>query len=180
MNMQLLTKPARHPDPSIEEIILAAPPATTDFRVDTPDKASWAARKLLDAESRITRRTALAKEYKGRIDSWLERANKEDAESVDYLKGILRPYADLAVATQRTSRSVHLPGAVLSLRKKPDRVDVTEPDIAISYCETEHPEAVVIKKDVSKSVLKALLSRGTDIPGCRLESGRDELYVKPE
>lgn len=38
MNMQLLARPKRHPDPSIEEIILAAPPATTDFRVDTPDK----------------------------------------------------------------------------------------------------------------------------------------------
>lgn len=180
MNMQLLTRPKPHPDPSIEEIILSAPPATTDFRVDTPDKASWAARKLLDAESRINRRTALAKDYKSRIDSWLERANTEDAESVDYLKGILRPYAELAVATQRTSRSVHLPGAVLSLRKKPDRVDVSEPDIAITYCETEHPEALIIKKDLSKSVLKGLLTHGTDVPGCHLEPGRDELYVKPE
>ena len=84
------------------------------------------------------------------------------------------------MSSQHASRSIHLVGSVLSLRKKPNRVEISEPDLALSYCETEHPEALVIKKNLSKSVLKALLSHGTEIPGCRLEPGRDELYVKSE
>jgi len=182
MNLQLLTKPSTEIDdaPSIEELLLDIQPEPEYFQVDTVDKATWAARKFLEAEERITRRNELAKAYKSRIDKWRDGANKEDTNSVEYFKSLLRQYADRAVATQHKSRSVHLVGSVLSLRKKPDRVEVTESDLALSYCETEHPEALIVKKELSKSVLKGLLSNGTEIPGCRLEPGRDELYVKSE
>ena len=182
MNLQLLTKPSTliNNTPTIEELLLESNPEPDYFQVDTVDKASWAAGKLLEAEDRITHRNELAKTYKSRIDKWRDRANKEDADSVDYFKGLLRQYADRAVSTQHKSRSIHLVGSVLSLRKKPHRVEISEPDRALSYCEAEHPEALIIKKDLSKSVLKGLLSNGTEIPGCRLEPGRDELYVKSE
>ena len=182
MNLQLLTKPSATIDntPTIEDLLLDTKPDPDYFQVDTIDKASWAARKFLEADDRISQRNELAKTYKSRIDEWRDRANKEDTASADYFKGLLRQYADRAVATQHATRSVHLVGSVLSLRKKPDRVEITEPDLALSYCEAEHEEALIIKKDLSKAVLKGLLSHGIEIPGCRLEPGRDELYVKSE
>ena len=182
MNLQLLTNPVPpiNNSPTIEELLLDTAPDPDYFQVDTIDKASWAARKLLEAEDRIAHRNELAKSYKSRIDQWRDRANKEDSDSVEYFKGLLRQFADWAISAQHKSRSVHLVGSVLSLRKKPNRVEISEPDLALSYCEAKHPEALIIRRDLSKSVLKGLLTNGTDIPGCRLESGRDELYVKSE
>lgn len=68
----------------IDEIVFDDDRDTTEskrpegFVVDTQDKATWAARRYLQAEHRIKERDRLAKEYKAKIDSWLERANKGD------------------------------------------------------------------------------------------------------
>jgi hypothetical protein len=51
---------------------------------------------------------------------------------------------------------------------------------ALAYCETEHPEAVIIKKELDKSILKDLILRQADpVPGVEAELGPDKLYVKP-
>ena len=70
MNLQLLTKPSATNDitPTIEDLLLDTKPDPDYFQVDTVDKASWAARKLLEADNRITERNELAKSYKSRID----------------------------------------------------------------------------------------------------------------
>ena len=42
-----------------------------------------------------------------------------------------------------------------------------------------HPEAVIIKKDLSRSALKTLIvSQGEAVPGCYFSLGPDELYIR--
>jgi len=157
----------------------AEAPAPEPFKIDSMDKAAWAASKVLEAQARIDQRSELARAYKARIDAWLDSSNQADLESVDFLTSLLRPYVETVITQQHRSRSILLVSATVSLRKLPDRLEITDSAAALAYCEVEHPEAVIIKKELSRSVLKKLALDGTAIPGVAMELGADELYVKP-
>ncbi|MDR2815160.1 MAG: host-nuclease inhibitor Gam family protein [Proteiniphilum sp.] len=150
------------------------------FTIDNLFKASWAVSKMLEAETRIARRTELAREFKIRIDAWLESANLQDNDSISYLSILLEPYVKDEISKLHKSRTLSLPTGIASLRKLPDRLEIVNVDEALAYCETEHPEAVIIKKELDKSVLKGLiLKQAEPIPGVDAELGTDRLYVKP-
>ena len=168
--------------PEVEQIVFESdlPQESPDagFLIDTQEKATWAARKILQAEGRINERSELAKSYKSRIDRWLAEANRRDEASIESLSSLLTPYLrdELAGSTKR--RSIDLLGARLGFRKLPERIEVVDPEKAISYCETNHPEAVVVKKDLSRSELRRIALKGEFIPGVVLDGGTDRLYVK--
>jgi phage host-nuclease inhibitor protein Gam len=148
--------------------------------LDNLSKASWAVSKILEAETRTARRAELAREFKTRIDAWLESANLQDNESIAYLSILLEPYVKDEVSKLHKSRTLSLPTGMASLRKLPDRLEITNGDEALAYCESEHPEAVIIKKELDKSILKDLiLKQAEPIPGVDAELGTDKLYVKP-
>jgi hypothetical protein len=154
-------------------------PAAAPFVVDSLAKADWAVSRILEAEARIARRAALASELHARIDAWLTKASAADNDSISYLTMLLRPFVETEVSMQRRSRSLVLPSGVAQLRKLPDRLDIIDRDAALSYCETSHPDAVIVKKDLSRSALKTLIvSQGEAIPGCSFELGPDELYIR--
>lgn len=158
----------------------AEAPAAEPFKIDSMDKAAWAASKVLEAQARIDQRSELARSYKARIDAWLDSSNKADLESVTFLTTLLRPYVETAIAQQQRSRSLLLVSATVSLRKLPDRLEITDSAAALAYCETEqHLDAIIVKKELSKSVLKKLVLDGTAIPGVAMELGANELYIKP-
>jgi hypothetical protein len=165
-------------DPSESSDTMA--PAAAPFVVDSLAKADWAVARILEAEARIARRAALASELHARIDAWLTKASAADNDSITFLYALLRPFVDFEIAKQRRSRTLLLPSGTAQLRKLPDRLDIVDRDAALSYCETSHPEAVIVKKDLSRSTLKALIvSQGEAVPGCSFELGPDELYIKP-
>ncbi len=151
---------------------------TPAFIVDSLAKADWCVSRVLDAEGRIARRASLASELHARIDAWLTKASAADNDSIAYLTMLLRPYVESEVSMQRRSRSLILPSGVAQLRKLPDRLDIVDKDAALSYCESSHPEAVVVRKDLSKTELKRLVFSGEAIPGVSAELGSDELYVR--
>jgi hypothetical protein len=149
------------------------------FVIDDMPKATWATARIVEAENRIEQRAGFAKDCKARIDAWLEESNKQDSNSIAYLSVLLQPYAEFAIANQRKSRTLSLPTGSVSLHKLPDRLDISDKELALAYCETEHPEAVVIKKDLDASVLKDLIFKQAEpIPGIDAELGKDKLYVK--
>jgi hypothetical protein len=164
-------------DPTVPTGTVA--PAAAPFVVDSLAKADWAVSRILEAEARIARRAALASELHSRIDAWFQKASSLDNDSISYLSMLLRPFVESEIATQRRSRSLILPSGTAQLRKLPDKLDIIDRDAALSYCETSHPEAVIVKKDLSRSALKTLIvSQGEAIPGCSFELGPDELYVR--
>ena len=150
------------------------------FIVDSLASADWCISRILDAESRIARRAELAAELHARIDAWLTKASAADNDSVSYLSGLLRPYAETEVAMQRRSRSLVLPSGAAQLRKLPDKLDIVDPEDACPLLLRDlAPEAVIIKKDLSRSALKTLIvSQGEAVPGCEFSLGSDELYVR--
>ena len=154
--------------------------ASESFTINDLAKASWATSKILEAEARISQRAELAKDFKSRIDQWLQSANQQDNNTMSYLSFLLEPYVKNEVSKLHNSKTLSLPTGVASLRKLPDRLEITDSSMALAFCETEHPEAIVIKKELDKSVLKDLiLKQAEPIPGVSAELGEDKLYIKP-
>jgi hypothetical protein len=154
--------------------------ASGSFIIDNLNKASWATSKILEAEARINQRTELAKDFKNRIDLWLASANQQDSDSVSYLSFLLEPYVKNEVSKLHKSKTLSLPTGTASLRKLPDRLDINDSSVALAFCETEHPEAVIIKKELDKSILKDLILKHAEpIPGVSAELGKEKLYIKP-
>ncbi|NCN05101.1 MAG: hypothetical protein GW949_05675 [Spirochaetales bacterium] len=167
--------------PQLSDLLIEKTPTESEhFTIDSPEKAAWAGRRIIDAEDRISKLKERTQIYKAQIDKWYEKAIREDLDSIEYLRYMIRPYVEEEVSHQHKSKTLHLPGISVQLRKKPDRIDVVDTETAISFCEMNHPDAVVVKKEVSKSYLKQLLSKGELIPGCDLIPGTQELYFKDE
>lgn len=167
------------PDFSIPSINAEAP-ASEPFTVDSLSKASWCASRILEAQTRVDQRAELARSYKSRIDAWLSDANSSDIDSLDYLSSLLKPYIEIEVAKQCRSRSVLLPTATAQLRKLPDRVDILDAPTALGYLKANHPEAVIVREDISKSAVRSLIfTEGEAIPGVEAQLGHDELYIRP-
>lgn len=110
--------------PMLEEILCPVSSISADtFRVDSQEKAAWAARKVLESERRIEERRELASAYKAKIDSWYAQANRDDEETVEKFRAYIRPYIETEVERKHGSKTVKLPGIDVSLRKTPDKVD---------------------------------------------------------
>lgn len=164
--------------PTLPDFLHGQAPEETDegFKIDDERKAAWAASKVLAARRRIAHRVHLADAYQDRILDWLTRANHADQASVAFLEASLKPWVESAVAQGR-SRTILLPGARVGLRKKPDKVEVLDPDAALTFCLEHLEEVVVTKRDLSKTELKKHLDQGARIPGTQLVPGTDELTV---
>ena len=153
--------------------------AAEPFAIDSFSKASWCASRILEAQARVDQRVELARSYKARIDAWLADANSTDNDSIDYLSMLLKPWVETEVSMQRRSRSILLPTATAQLRKLPDRIDIVDRDAALAYCKANHPEAVVVREDISKAAVRSLIfTEGEAIPGVEAELGQDEIYIK--
>jgi hypothetical protein len=171
----------KNSDLHLEDILMDDPPEDEkkqSFVVDSIEKAAWAARKYIEAEDRVEERFKQNADFKGKIDLWSDRANKEDISTLQFMKSILEPYARQIIYSQKRGKSLKLPGAKVLFRTSPETVEVTNEDMAISFCEANHPKAVESKKILLKQELKKLLSQGNVIPGVKLVPGHEHMFIK--
>jgi hypothetical protein len=168
-----------YPDFQFSAPIEAGSAPSTAFVVDTAAKADWTIGRVLGIEARMGRRAELAAELHSRVDAWLTKAQAPDQDSVDYLTGLLRPYVEAELALQRRSRTLSLPSGAAGLRRRPDRLELIDREAALAWCEEHAVEAVIVKKDLSKTELKKLVfERGEAVPGVDAALGSDELWIK--
>lgn len=167
---------------NLEDILVDETPGDKkdSFVVDSIEKAAWAARKFIDARSRIDKRLEQNEAFKAKIELWSERANSEDLSTLDYMKSILEPYAKEFVRNQKKSKSLKLPDAMIGFRKSPETIDISNEDLAMSFCEANHPETIETKKILLKAEVKKLLQKGKIIPGARLMPSKEKMYIKDE
>jgi len=167
-------------DTHLEDILIDENPNDhrESFVVDSLERAAWAAKKFLEARNRVEARIIQNGDFKAKIDQWAERANKEDISTLEYMKGVLEPYAKKLVSAQKRSKSLKLPEATVSFRQSQTTVDIVNEDLAISFCESNHPEAIETKKQLLKNELKKILGMGKVIPGVGLLPGMKQMYIK--
>jgi len=156
-------------------------PAAAPFSITDISSASWAASKVLEAQARIADRAQLAQAYIAKIQSWLSSSSKADEDSVSFLSLLLKPYIESELARSHSrSRTLHLLTASASLRKGPDHVDILDEAAAMAYCSENHPTAIVVRKELSRSTLRRLiLTEGTPIPGVEASLGSDTIHIRP-
>ena len=134
--------------PAIPMFLHGIEPEETDdgWRIDDERKAAWAAGRILIARRRIASRTRLAEEYQTRILDWLTNANQSDEQSFGFLEASLRPWVEETVSHLGKTRSFRLPGSKVGLRKKPDKVEIVNLELAMAFCEEHELEGTVIVK----------------------------------
>jgi len=174
LSLSRILYPDLEQDSSLEPGSASSVPS---FQVDSMAKADWAVSRVLDSRARIARREDLAIALHTRIDAWLSKANTTDVSSITFLSSLLLPFVSSEVSKQHRSRSLLLPSGSIGLRKSPDHLEITDRDTALAYCKVQHPEAVIIKEDLSRSAVKALVFNGEAIPGVIAELGQDTLYI---
>ncbi len=75
------------------------------------------------------------------------------------------------------------PTATAQLRKLPDRIDIVDREIALSYCKANHPEAVIVREDISKTAVRSLIfTEGEAIPASKPSSAatKSTLRLQPK
>ncbi len=163
---------------SLAEVIQETIPVEKEtFVVDSTAKASWAASKYLEAQERISACKKQAEEYTKKIDQWFSQAIKEDLKTMDFMEYQIWPYAQSIIEVHK-SKTLKVPGANISLRKKPDQVDMEDEGLVLGYMEQIHPELVETRKQVKKTDLKTLLENNELIPGAFLRKGEESLHIK--
>lgn len=155
-------------------------PVTNGFYIDSADKASWAGRKIVQAEDRIADQKSVAEEYKHRIDEWFERTIREDQASIEYLRNMIRPFAISEIHNLKKGKTLKYFGVSISMRKLPDKAEILDEGMVIDYCEEYLPDAVEIRKSLSRTEVKKALLKGYDIPGASIIQGSEELYISGE
>jgi phage host-nuclease inhibitor protein Gam len=159
-----------------EKAMLADEEQKELFVVDTHSKADWAIAKIAQAHQRKAQRAALVAQYKEKLDLWLQKENEDDENSIFYLTEKVRPFIEEAIKGGK-KKSISFPGGTAGFRKLPERVEIIDEAVLISFCDREHPE--VIKKSVGKTEIKKLLKDGVKVPGVTTEESPDSFYVKP-
>lgn len=154
-------------------------PEKQRFEVKDLDTANWAVGKMLSAETRIQQYKALADDYKRKIDSWLEKATKDDKATIEFFESEIRPFVEREIAGTK-KQSMKLLGATVGFRKTPPSVKVEDEDAAVAYCETFAPELVRVKKSIDKTGVKKRLEAGEVFEGVEIEAGSIRFYVKLE
>ncbi len=146
------------------------------FVVDSLEKALWATSKLDQAQKALDDLTKAARMFHDRIQTWHTKASQKYEQTVSYMETLLRPFlADKLTGVK--AKSIDLPGYRVGFRTSPAKVIIEDPHAAVEYLEKYVPEAVVVSKDVAKTVVKPLLTAGELIPGVNLILGETKLYV---
>lgn len=178
----LTTLPAlrNHDDTFPEELLFDTnyPIHDEGFVVDSLDKATWATDRYLAASHRIKERETLASTYKHRIDIWLDKANKQDQDTQDFMEYLLTPYVRDYLSHQKRGKSFRVLGARLGFRKTIDKLEVIDSESAIDYCRVHLPDVLIEKTEIGKAIAKSYLADGFDIPGLAIEEGHEELVIK--
>lgn len=163
----------------INEIIGDAPARRDDgFVIETEKHALWATGKIRDAEESLQDLKARYEDYKRQLDEWYQTQSKALEQTVESMSHFLRPYVAEQIASGK-KKSLLLPdGTKAGYRSSPARINDTDPDATIEWCEYNAPEAVKVEKRVLKSVLKDRLKQGKALPPTvDIEPGDERFYV---
>lgn len=104
----------------IEEPELAGGNQSETFKVDTLDKAAWAAAKLKEIRRQQAARRALAEQRIAQWQRWAEQEIVKLDDSAVYFNSLLEGYMRQEHEANPKQKSIVLPDATLHLRKKPD------------------------------------------------------------
>ena len=157
---------------SSEDEELAAellPPERQHFTIRDASDASWVVRKIVEARAR-----------RERIKDW---AKMELVAAEREEKFFLQRFGDELESWLQGNndgrKTLRLPDGTLGFRKKRPTIQIEDEDRVLDWCESNLPDAIRIKRSVLKTPLNEHLQETGELPpGCDLDAGGDEFYVR--
>lgn len=151
------------------------------FIVDSMEDADWCVDKVGKAEANIERYTALARDYKKRIDERLEKLVEPHQKTIAVMTSFLTPWANTEIARLHNKKSIELPSGRVGFRSSTGSLEITDEVKAITWLEGNgHVECVKTEKTIRKDETKKLIKATGEVPdGLDLKSGATVFYVDP-
>ena len=154
---------------------MAARWGTADgFKPDTAEKAAW-------LTSRIQHHRAEAERIKQVLRREQERHERAEAGLLAAFGPDLEAFARQAIAAEggKRQKAVLPNGVALAFRKLPDALQIDDEATALAWADQAWPEAIVVKRSLSKTVLKEYMQDTGEIPaGCTPLRDRVGFYVQ--
>ena len=181
--------------------------ARAAFRVESPDAAEWAMRKLAKAEAELNDAAALMVTEQRRISEWFTAQRDRISHDAAFFESLLTDWmrrlcdAELAEVGGDWSKVRHktrrLPSGEVNARQAPDSWAATDEPAFIAWAETALPELVRVKKSANivnaKAELDAVSVKGGSgaimvinpatgelVPGITVTPGEVHYSVKVE
>ncbi len=145
------------------------PPDKHNFVIRDASDASWVVRKIVEARAR-----------QQHIKDW---AQAELAAAAREEKFFLERFgAELEAWTAENNggrKTLRLPDGTLGFRSKRPIIQIQDEDRVLDWCRDNLPEAVKVRESVLKTPLNEHLKETGELPpGCDLDAGGDEFYVR--
>lgn len=141
------------------------------FIVDTPERAAWAADKVLSTRERLARVTASCA-------AMIQQAGREADEAAAFFLPLLEAWA--RQNPPRKGKTIRLPTGALSFRSVPGGPRLADPEAALSWARQNKPELIEVKERVTITALKGWIeSSGGELPdGVEMTDARETFDVK--
>jgi hypothetical protein len=154
-------------DESLAEKLL--PPDKLSFEVTDATSASWVVRKIVEARAR-----------RERIKEWARLEMQAAQREEEFFQRRFGPSLEAWVAENLHGRkTLRLPDGALGYRRRRMTLQIEDKEQLLEWCKSNLPDAVRVKEDVLKTPLNEHLKETGEVPpGCDVEPGGDEFYVR--
>ena len=148
------------------------------FAVRDLQSADWCLAKALSAQKRINEIEAYAEAAIAEARKRIEREVSGYRRTVERMATFLEPWVRERLAGEKR-KSLRLLSGRVGLRKSPDRLEVTDAELAIAYLKSfGGADAIRVKEEVDKRALMADVKAGAPLPeGCELVPGSERFYL---
>lgn len=139
------------------------------FEVKDAASASWVVRKIVEARAR-----------QERIREWAATETKAARREEEFFLRRFGPDLEAwAAENLRGKKTLRLPDGALGYRRRRMTLQIEDSQRVLDWCRRNLPDAVRIKEDVLKTPLNAHLKETGEVPpGCNIDPGGDEFYVR--
>jgi hypothetical protein len=148
------------------------PQVPAGFEVVDAASASWACRKINEARAHARRSRAWA-------DREIARARRDEERLMFLFGRQLQEFAEREIAKLKgRRRSVCLPGGTLAFRRTGPTLVFDDPEMVLAWAKANCADAVVVKEQVSKSMVNRHVESTGEIPdGAHIDVGRDRFLI---
>lgn len=131
--------------------------------------------KMAEREAAIASTNDIAERRILMIEGWRRQQNERVTREIQWLKIQIHAIGE-GYDFEKGKKSRSLPNGSFGFRRTPDKVEIVDMDLAVSFAEARGLE---IKKTVGKTPLKSHLKATGEIPdGCEFVPGTDEFFIK--
>lgn len=162
------------------------------FVIDDLKKATWAMRKIRDAEKEYEKVMEVAEAERDRIVEWADKETADVRSTIDYMRGLLVDYYQRERA-ENPKFKLSTPYGKVSSRKRQPKLSMDDEKVLAYLEENELSDLIKVQKKYSKNDVKKLIDvvekdgepvvidkNGTLLDFVKAENQEDSYTVKTE